>query len=451
MFPVRRNPLPYWVAAPALFLAASVLVTAAHAGPVGATVTALDGQAEVVPPNSTTATPAHVGTRVTPGSTIRTQANGRVELQFDDRSILRLDHSSQIQILSAPTERGVMVALGKIWAKVQSIVGVSKFQVKTPTVVAGVRGTIIRAEVIDGEAEVAVDEGEVEITTPGRPVPIFLRQNMLCRVRQGAPAPSPAAFDPRAREQWEFWTDPLVQQQIAEIEESVAEKREAAAQVHEQARSAFQTLALDGAAVKRLGQSIRAADQVVRSVAMALGVEQPSPPPGPGGPARRPGGPMGRPPGPPPAKPELLARLDAAARVYADALPVIERGRQTLREHTRDLKDLRDKLAAHQEAEKDLVAKLQTFKAQRDADPHWTTFKPCFDRCEGHRLELRRACQGAAPLLSPDLPPKLGDDPQLLPNIQARYHWAFQMLDVFERHTADGQQMIARLRGMLGP
>jgi ferric-dicitrate binding protein FerR (iron transport regulator) len=240
---------PYAVGAALAALLAVVATCAAagapSAGGVAATITVLEGQAEVVPPGSSVPIPAHVDLRVMPGSTIRTTATGRVELQFDDRSLLRLDHSTEIQILSGPQERGVMVSLGNIWAKVQSVFGASKFKVKTPTVVAGVRGTILRAEVSDEEAAIAVDEGEVEVAPKGGGPASLVKQDQEVRVRRGKMAAPPSAFSPEARQKWEFWTDPLVQQEIQGIHEAAAALRQACADVHRRTREINEALALD--------------------------------------------------------------------------------------------------------------------------------------------------------------------------------------------------------------
>jgi len=425
-----------WVAALTVVALPAAIAAADAGGPVGATVTALQGQAEVVGAGSLTALPAHVGMRVAPGSTVRTKADGRIELQFDDRSLLRLDHSTQIQILSQPAQRGVLVTLGRIWTHVQTVLGVSKFQVQTPTVVAGARGTIIRAEVTPEEAEIAVDEGEVELTGPERRTPVLLRQSMACRAKRGLRGLTPVAFDPQAREKWEFWTDPLVQERIAATADSAAAVRASAADVKQQVRTVYETLAVDGAAAKRIGDSLATADRLVRSVAVALGV---------GPPAKR----GQEPTGPPTTKAQLLARLDTAGRIYADAGPLITRGRQSVQEHTRQVKDLRDKLAAYRQAEQDLRTKLRAFCQEREVDPHWALFRPRFEQCEGHRAEIARACEESAPLLSPDYPAQLGDNPQMMPNIQARVRWSLQMLDAFERQIPDRQDKITSLKGML--
>ncbi|MGQ9733106.1 MAG: FecR family protein, partial [Candidatus Zipacnadales bacterium] len=145
----RNSSVPLFIFTPAfigVLLGLTLAGTSAlqAAGGMVATVTAVEGQAEVVAKDSKTPVPVRLEMRVLPGSTVRTKANGRVELQFTDRSLLRLDQNTEITILESEQECGVLVTLGKLWAKVQTVVGASKFQIKTPTIVAGVRGTILR-------------------------------------------------------------------------------------------------------------------------------------------------------------------------------------------------------------------------------------------------------------------------------------------------------------------
>jgi len=404
-----------------------------------ATITALEGQAEIMPPGSTRAVPARLDMRVTAGSTVRTKATGRLELQFDDRSILRLDKNTEIQILGGAQERGVLVALGNIWARIQSTIGMSKFKIKTPSVVAGVRGTIVRAEVTEDEETIAVDEGEVEVTAPEQDQPILLRGNQMLRGRRGGRRFSPEKFDPEARQKWEFWTDPLIQQKIQAIQEAAAEVKRTSEEVHEQARSTFQALAVSGASVQRIGKSVAVANGLVDSVAVALG----PPPP------RRPVRPRpGRQPQPPP-KAELLGRLDRAERIYADTLPLIPRGRDAIHASVKDVEALRVALVEKQTAAEDLDVTLQEFRSRRENDPHWRLFKPHFEQCQDHHRRIGEALQGCGPLLSRQMPEKLGDDPRRMDSIEMRLQWALKALDVLEKQIPQRQDQIRNLRAAL--
>ncbi len=431
-----------WATGMVALVALCTVASAQNTTATVATITALEGLAEVLPPGSTRPVPARVDMRIAGGSTVRTKANGRLELQFDDRSILRLDKTTEIKILSGQQERGVLITLGNIWARIQSTLGMSKFKIKTPSVVAGVRGTIVRAEVTEDEEAIAVDEGEVEVTVPEQDEPITLRGNQMLRGRRGGRRFNPQNFDPQARQKWEFWTDPLVQQRIRGLQEASAEVKRTSEEVHEQARNTFQALAVSGVSVQRIGKRIATANGLVDSVAMAL--KQPAPPP------RRPGrrGRGPQPPGPPP-KQELLARLDRADRTYAETLPLISRGRDAIHESVKDVADLREALAEQQQASEDLKAALEQFRTRREHDPHWRMFRPHVEECQGHHRRIGEALQGSGPLLSRQVPEKLGDDPKAMPSIEMRLQWGLKMLDALEKQIPQRQAQIKALRTAL--
>lgn len=426
-----------------LALAALCAVASAQdSGAPVASITALEGLAEVLPPASTQPVPARVDMRVVAGSTVRTKSTGRLELQFDDRSILRLDKNTEIRLLSGTDERGVLVTLGNIWARIQSTLGMSKFKIKTPSVVAGVRGTIVRAEVTEDEEAIAVDEGEVEVIAPEQDEPVILKGNQILQGRRGGPRFSRRDFDPQAREKWEFWTDPLVQQRIQAIQEAAGEVNRTSEGTRQKAQDAFQALARNGASIQRIGKSIGVANSLVESVAAAL--RQPPPPP------RRPGRP-GRGPqtqGPPP-KPELLARLDRADRIYAETLPLIPRGRDAVRQSVKDVEALRAALAEQQTASEDLDVTLQQFRGRREVDPHWRMFRPHFEQCQGHHRRIGEALKGCGPLLSRQMPDKLGDDPRAMPSIEMRLQWALHTLDALEKQIPQRREQINALRAAL--
>lgn len=439
----RTTALSFPVACLALLAAGLCCAAAQTPASQVATITALEGQAEVVPPGSARPLPARLDMRVTAGSTVRTKATGRLELQFDDHSILRLDKNTEVQILGGTQERGVLITLGNIWARIQSTIGMSKFRIKTPSVVAGVRGTIVRAEVTDEEETIAVDEGEVEVTAPEQDEPILLKGNQMLRGRRGGRRFAPEKFDPQARQKWEFWTDPLVQQKIQAIQEAAAEVKRASDEVHEKARTTFQALAVSGLSVQRIGKSVAAANGLVDSVAVAL--KPPSPPPQrPRRPSRR-----GAPSRPPPPKAELLRRLERAERTYAETLPLIPRGRDAIHASVKDLEDLRAALIEKQTAVEDLDVTLQEFRSRRELDPHWRLFKPHFEQSQDHHRRIGDALKGCGPLLSRQMPEKLGDDPKAMPSIEMRLQWALKTLDVLEQQIGQRQGQIKALRAAL--
>jgi hypothetical protein len=411
-------------------------LTRAQAG-VAATITAVEGQAEVIAPGGASV-PAKVGLRVLPGSTVRTKANGRVELQFDDRSLLRLDKNTEVRLLSGAQERGVMVTLGNIWAKVQSVFGASKFQVKTPTVVAGVRGTVLRAEVTEDEAEIAVDEGEVEVTPIEGEGPVIVGANERVRASRGARNLRPDRFDPQARTSWEYWTDPLAQEEAERLRAAAEAAHQACEEVHRRTTEVRQALLIDNQAAARLQMRVSAAHQLVAGVKIALG-EMPPPPDGPG-----------RRSGPPPTKGQLGAWLNTADGVYVESAPLLDKGREAMQRHTADLQALRDALAAQQAAEQTLAAGLQAFRHCREVDPHWPAFRAPWEHSEALRGRIGRNLADCGPLLAPGSPEQLGPDHMALKTVEHQYAWGAKTLEALARQIGGGRDEVRRLRARVG-
>jgi hypothetical protein len=106
------------------------------------------------------------------GYMVRTGADGAVTLNWVDGSRIRLgpDTSIRVQKCSLNTntkERTSLFRLdaGQIWVRVLSAIGgKTKFEVRTPTATAGVRGTVFSVAVDEeGHTTVAVYEGEVAV------------------------------------------------------------------------------------------------------------------------------------------------------------------------------------------------------------------------------------------------------------------------------------------------
>jgi len=113
-----------------------------------------------------------VGDRLAGGDRVITGKGARIELRLPDGSFLRFDERTTFEVVSAALDQkaqqrdvSVNVILGRTWAKVARFFGrKSRFQLNTPTAVAGVRGTTYRMNVNeDSSAVVKVYEGEIEV------------------------------------------------------------------------------------------------------------------------------------------------------------------------------------------------------------------------------------------------------------------------------------------------
>ncbi len=122
-----------------------------------ATIIEMDGTAEVKMPDTQQWTAANLGMELTEGYTVRTEANSLVVLQLHgvetanveikERTVMRL--AEFFEDKDTATQRTLLdLAIGEILVtskKLQS--EKSKFEVKTPTSIVGVRGTTFSVSV----------------------------------------------------------------------------------------------------------------------------------------------------------------------------------------------------------------------------------------------------------------------------------------------------------------
>jgi len=125
------------------------------------------------------------------GDQLRTVAESRCEIKLTDGSIIRIGENSVFDFAESNLSkysRQVDASLkkGKIWANVtKTFAAANKFEVKSPTAVCAIRGTIYRME-SDSTTRVAVYEGKVDVGPTND-----LRQQLQQQFRPGAPQQIP--------------------------------------------------------------------------------------------------------------------------------------------------------------------------------------------------------------------------------------------------------------------
>ncbi len=115
-----------------------------------------------------------------PNDEIETREKARAELVLDNRSVIRLAANSRLKITkllrqeqpsakAQPVQAQFDLSLGSLWTRVNKIFNRQpKVDVKFPTAIAGVQGTIYRASVAaDSTTNVRVYEGAVEVRGGG--------------------------------------------------------------------------------------------------------------------------------------------------------------------------------------------------------------------------------------------------------------------------------------------
>ena len=189
------------VVAVALFCLAPGLVRAEAVG----TFTKIEGSVDILRPGAVAAAPVQTGDPVGMGDAVRTKRNGKAEIQFRDESVIQLAPETRITIdqysfrPDNTREKGFLSLLrGKIRAVVSkiraSIVSVSgtdsNFNIKTPTAVAGVKGTDFLVYYDRGVTGVIFLEGFGFAYNPDRPgVVVPVRAGQATFVPSGTQPP----------------------------------------------------------------------------------------------------------------------------------------------------------------------------------------------------------------------------------------------------------------------
>ena len=166
----------------ALGLVAALLVGAGGSVEAAESVVVIraEGQVSVRGPSEEGYRRVKTRDRIGHGSRLRTGADGKVELQFADRTRSKVMPNSEVMVRApggdAKNPNGVVVFFGRLWSSVvKSVSGKETFEVRGANAVAGVRGTEFEVGVADdGASRVVVDEGlvDVEGDVDGQTVPV---------------------------------------------------------------------------------------------------------------------------------------------------------------------------------------------------------------------------------------------------------------------------------------
>jgi len=183
-----------------LYLPRGSNATADNAATVAVLNTAVDAQK-----GSSDFAPALDGDVVASGDFVRSSKDGRAVLTFFDGSTLSVDPGSLVKVLtlnrlgSGGIQLLVEQTLGRSWAAVSKLkTPDSKFEIKTPSSIAAVRGTAFETNVTanaDGtsSATYKVDDGQVLVTAnAGGNVTVSANQQVTIATNQPAPAAATA-------------------------------------------------------------------------------------------------------------------------------------------------------------------------------------------------------------------------------------------------------------------
>lgn len=140
-----------------------------------ATVTKLDGRADVMKPGAAAPVVVHQGDKLDVGDVVRTKDASKMEMTFVDKSVMTIGSKARLVIeeylykgSEKHREASLKLQRGRMHFDVSKIEGQSKtsrYDMKTTTAIAGVRGTA-GVLVSEGIERVYVREGAIRYVTP---------------------------------------------------------------------------------------------------------------------------------------------------------------------------------------------------------------------------------------------------------------------------------------------
>jgi mannose-6-phosphate isomerase-like protein (cupin superfamily) len=195
----RRRLLIAAVIAALVVVPAVLVLTQQRASGAGTILSILDGSASVARGTAAFATAAD-GDLVNIGDRVQTAERSHAVVTFFDGSTLEIEPATTVQIEDATSAASGAISIrigqtiGRTWASVQKLTRAdSKFEIRTPTAVAAVRGTGFFTEVLaDGTTTFQITDGNVQVTAQGQSVTVGAGQTTT--VPTNSPPASPVSI-----------------------------------------------------------------------------------------------------------------------------------------------------------------------------------------------------------------------------------------------------------------
>ena len=191
-----------------LVLAAAALRPAAAAPLSAADIVSVQGTGQFREADLKDWSPARVEQPLFSGYSVRTGEFSRMGLLFRDRTQLRLNEKTLLQIKDAATRPHLLLGIGRAWAQTKTLP--HNLYVETPSAAAAIRGTDWDLEVDErGRSMITVLSGEVEFFNDfGR---VIVRRNESAEAQVGKAPVKLVLVRPRDRVQWvtAFAIEPL--------------------------------------------------------------------------------------------------------------------------------------------------------------------------------------------------------------------------------------------------
>lgn len=170
--------------------------------PVEAKIVFLKGKAEVQKVGSLVWAPAAIKMPLNSGDKVATEDGAELEIKLDDGSILKMRDKGLLAIDRMEKQKKPLTTVTMLQAVSGKILGCvrklaskeSKFEVTTPTAVAGIRGTVFAVFVEGDSTALDVVQGQVAVAgQTGREVLVGEKQSTVVAKGDSARSPYPMA------------------------------------------------------------------------------------------------------------------------------------------------------------------------------------------------------------------------------------------------------------------
>ncbi|MEW6041467.1 MAG: FecR family protein, partial [Elusimicrobiota bacterium] len=129
-------------------------------------ISKVSGKVEIYKGESQTAILAQAGNLLENNDCLKTLENGRIQLVFEDGSVIWLKENTEIKLSSLIySEREIYLNRGRVRVRVTALKNSAKFSLKTPTAVAALRGTEFIMIATENDSNLLVLSGKVEMSS----------------------------------------------------------------------------------------------------------------------------------------------------------------------------------------------------------------------------------------------------------------------------------------------
>lgn len=145
-----------------------------------------------------------IGTLIPQGTQVRTFEDTKVLLAFAEGHQILLGSNTDLTLANTSSNNvKLSLSLGKVWSRVRKqLEGLLKFEIETPSAVAGVRGTQFSVEFLaTGVTHVAVWEGRVWVGSQSQEVDLYQKQATTADPQLGLFKPRP--ISEQEKDEWE--------------------------------------------------------------------------------------------------------------------------------------------------------------------------------------------------------------------------------------------------------